>query len=161
MKEQTRHGLASILLALAFPLLTMAQSATGQKVVSSDTRAVLGQRGGQLREDVTGTFKQLRKSRALRYAVEGGNDVTPVVLRYIPLGTRMPDAIAILNGAGYALEVAPDGQLYARSSLGGDFPNFKPSGLEIVLAATDETMSATVAQLHAEIFVRPHHVDQK
>jgi hypothetical protein len=123
--------------------------------------AGLAQRGARLQADITTTYKELRQNQALRFAPQGGNDVTPVVLKYIPLGASMDDAIAILRAAGYYLTPAtPDGALYARANLGGEFPSFKASGLEIVLRSAPDN-AHTLSQLHAMIFRKPNVSDQK
>jgi hypothetical protein len=121
--------------------------------------AALSQRGARLQADVTATYRELRQNQALRFAPQGGNDVTPIVLKYIPLGASVDDAITVLHAAGYLLTATPDGALYARANLGGEFPNFKASGLEIVLRSADN--ARTVTQLHAEIFRKPNVSDQK
>ena len=143
------RAIAGGVLALA-ALMLAAPDLAAAGTVGPSAQQRLAQRGGALRADITATFKQLRKDRALRYAAQGGNDVAPLVLKYIPLGTRMDEAAALLNAAGYTLGMT-EGHLYARGNLGGDFPNYKPSVLEIRLMPTDRSETATVAGLQAYI----------
>jgi hypothetical protein len=134
--------------------------ASGQESALPAAGAGPAQRGAQLQADIVATYRQLRQNAALRFAPQGGNDVTPMVLRYIPLGATMDDARAILRAAGYSLTIAPDGALYARANLGGEFPSFKASGLEIVLRSGPDD-AHPVTQLHAEIFRKPNVSDRK
>jgi hypothetical protein len=161
--EKRRRGNRAIahigmLLVVGLPMLC-AHPAMGEASAPA-AGADLSQRGVRLQADITATYEQLRQNQALRFAPQGGNDVTPAVLKYIPLGATIDDAIAILHAAGYYLKTTPDGALYARANLGGGFPYFKPSGLEIVLRAGPDN-THTITELHAEIFRKPNVSDQK
>jgi hypothetical protein len=160
-KRHHEHRLLAcvgFLLMAALPMLC-AHPAMGEGSAPA-AGGELSQRGARLQADVTATFEALRQSQALRFAPQGGNDVTPVVLKYIPLGATRDDAVAVLRAAGYQLTPAPDGALYARANLGGGFPYFKPSGLEIVLRSGVDNAHA-ITQLHAEIFRKPNVSDHK
>jgi hypothetical protein len=147
-----------ILLVAGLPMLC-AHPAMGQASAPA-AGAELSQRGARLQADITATYQELRQNQALRFAPQGGNDVTPVVLKYIPLGATMDDAVAVLRAAGYYLTTTPDGALYARANLGGEFPSFRASGLEIVLRSGPDN-AHIITQLHAEIFRKPNVSDQK
>jgi hypothetical protein len=147
-----------ILLLVGLPMLS-AHPALGE-ASAPGAGAGLSQRGARLQADITTTYRELRQNRALRFAPQGGNDVTPVVLKYLPLGATLDDAIAILRAAGYYLTTAPDGALYARANLGGEFPDFKASGLEIVLRSGPDN-AHTISELHGVIFRKPNVSDQK
>jgi len=136
-------------------------AAEADTTVGPSQQQLLAQRGGALRSEITSTFRQLRDTRALRFHSQGGNDVTAVVLKYIPLGSPMTEAVDVLSAARYTLGVRGDGQVFARAELGNDFPNLKRSEIEILLKPTDRTPSATLTELRAEIFRRPTSSDTK
>jgi hypothetical protein len=148
-----------ILFLMGLPVLA-SHPAQGQTEGAPAVVTGLSQRGGLLQADIVAKYKELRSNQALRFAPDGGNDVTPLVLKYIPFGATMEQAVAILHAAGYYLSTTPDGTLYARANLGGTFPNFKRSGLEIALKWSSDD-AHTVSELHAEIFRRPTGGDLK
>ncbi len=148
-----------VLFLMGLPMLSF-RPALGETPAASTAVAGLSQRWGQLQADIVATYKELRSNQALRFAPDGGNDVTPLVLKYIPLGATMEQTVAILHAAGYYLSTTPDGTLYARANLGGTFPNLKRSGLEIAIKWSADD-AHTVSELHAEIFRRPNGGDLK
>jgi hypothetical protein len=73
----------------------------------------LTQRGWRLRAEIDATYQQLRATRTLTQRVDQTNDVTPVVQKYIPVGTSFDDAAAILRAAGCSIGVKTNGHGYA------------------------------------------------
>ncbi len=102
---------ASILLA-AVPAMSLAQASAAPAAPLSAAESV--QRGTQLRAEIDACYQQLRTSRALKNAVHDGNDVTATVLEFIPVGTRLDDATAILRAAGGTIEPPQHGHIDAR-----------------------------------------------
>jgi hypothetical protein len=149
---------AGILLGVGLPVI-WTQPALGESSAPA-AGADLSLRGARLRAEITAAYEELRQNGALRFAPQGGNDVTPLVLKYIPLGATMEDATAVLRAAGYYLTTSVDGALYARVNLGGGFPNFRPSGLEILMRAAPDS-AHSITRLQAEIFRKPNVSDQK
>ena len=54
----------------------------------------LTQRGWRLRAEIDANYQQLRATKALSNRIDQPNDVTPVVAKYIPVGTTFDDAAA-------------------------------------------------------------------
>jgi hypothetical protein len=73
----------------------------------------LTQRGWRLRAEIDATYQDLRASKTLTHRVDQSNDVTPVVLKYIPVGTSFDEAAAILRAAGCVIGVTAQGHGYA------------------------------------------------
>jgi hypothetical protein len=159
-RRRENQAFVSIGIALVMELAMLSVHSAHAETSAPAAGAGLSQTGARLQADITATYEELRQNQTLRFAPEGGNDVTTVVLKYIPLGASLDDATAILRAAGYYLTTTPDGVLYARANLGGGFPSFKPSGLEIVLRS-GPINPHTLTQLHAEIFRKPNGGDRK
>lgn len=94
------------------PTNSFAQSPAGSS--GHVTADVLQQRGAQLRMEIDAAYKQLRASKSLKNTVNDGNDVTEIVLKYIPLGMPLDDAQAILRETGCKVESPRQGQVVAR-----------------------------------------------
>ena len=69
------------------------------------TSSSLEQRGKQLRAAIEQTYKKLVDARALKPM--GGNDITKVVVQYIPVGTSFDDAESILRSAEFKVYPRP------------------------------------------------------
>lgn len=72
----------------------------------------LTQRGWRLRAEIDATYQELRATNTLTHRVDQPNDVTPVVLKYIPVGTTFDEAAAILRAAGCSIGVDAQGHGY-------------------------------------------------
>ena len=75
--------IGAVMIAAASP-----GSARGETVTPQETPLTaytLQQRAQKLRAEINATYKQLRKSKSLKISLEGGNDVSPIVLKYIPI----------------------------------------------------------------------------
>jgi hypothetical protein len=84
------------------------------------TQDALKQQGAQLRADIDATYKQLRASKSLKNTVNDGNDVTAIVLKYIPLGMPFDKAEAILRAAGCTIG-PQQGHIVARTHMRDGF----------------------------------------
>jgi hypothetical protein len=67
------------------------------------TSDVLEQRGKQLHSAIKQTYKQLLDTRSLKPS----NDITEVVVRYIPIGTSFDEAEQMLRNSGFRVEHRP------------------------------------------------------
>jgi hypothetical protein len=66
----------------------------------------LQQRGRELRGAIDHTYKTLVDRNGLQQGLKG-NDISPVVSKYIPLGTSFDDAEKILRAAGFTVDPRP------------------------------------------------------
>jgi hypothetical protein len=82
--------------------------------VSEDT---LHQRAEQLRGAIDEVFLQLRASRSLKESIHDGNDVTAIVVTYIPAGMSFDDAEVIIKATGWKIEPSRQGHLIARARM--------------------------------------------
>jgi hypothetical protein len=72
------------------------------------TSTSLDDRGRHLRADVVAKYRELKAAGALKgKEAMKGVDITPVILRYIPVGTSFHDAESILRAGGSKLEAEP------------------------------------------------------
>lgn len=81
--------------ALAFFLVLAGHAWSAPKEQSVLTKTEISQRGGALHKEIIHTYADLRA----RNAIQADNDVTPMILKYIPIGTTFDDAEAILRVA--------------------------------------------------------------
>lgn len=95
---------ACLVLCVVF-LLMPAHGETIQKEKIIMTSDLLEQRGKQLRSAIEQAYKKLVDARSLKPM--GGNDITEVVVQYIPVGTSFDDAESILRSAGFKVEPRP------------------------------------------------------
>jgi hypothetical protein len=146
---------------LALPMLLAVHLAPAQVSAPAAGAPTVDQRGRQLSEEVTATFQQLRADGAIKDVPHGGNDVTALVLKYVPVGTTAAAALAVLKAAGYQVGTTSGGQSYARANLGGEFMAGRPSGLEITFSPAGSGQTATVKDIHGLIFKRPNNGDAK
>lgn len=79
-----------------------------QKKETIMTSNELKQRGKQLRLVIDQTYKKLSDTKELRV---GANDITVVVVKYIPVGTSFNDAEQILRSAGFTVTPRPSGSV--------------------------------------------------
>lgn len=92
-----------------------APAATSARAAATPTAPAdpLTERGWRLRAEIDATYQQLRASKTLTARVDQNNDVTPVVQKYLPVGTSFDDAAAILRAAGCSIGVKANGHGYA------------------------------------------------
>lgn len=77
---------------LIIPITASAQSSS----LRSLTDSVISKRGAELKGELEATYQDLKSRKALT----NDNDVTAIVIKYIPIGTTFDDAEAILRAAG-------------------------------------------------------------
>jgi hypothetical protein len=111
-------------ISLARPARSYAAPAPPNEPISADA---LSQRGMQLRAEIDATYKQLRASKTLANAVNEANDVTAIVLKYIPPGISFDDAEAILRASGCTIGPPQQGHIFARSHMKDRFFDLKHS----------------------------------
>jgi hypothetical protein len=98
-------------------ILLIATMATCRAAVAVETNAMLSiasnaatidyaRTGKQLRREIKDVFANLKKTRALGTPTKG-NDITDVVLKYIPVGATFQAAESILRAAGCKVDIHP------------------------------------------------------
>jgi hypothetical protein len=93
--------------------------------------------GKQLRREIKEIYASLKRTHALGSPTKG-NDVTDVVLKYIPVGTSFDAAEAILRGGGFQVGPRP-----------ADIPNpWRPL----------YPQEPQLAKLHLEGWLTPHYL---
>ncbi len=105
-----RSWAALLYVAALAALLPIARPGTAADAAAPDP---LTQRGWQLRAEIDATYQQLRASKTLTHRVDQTNDVTAVVVKYLPAGTSFDEAAAILSAAGCRIGVDAQGHGYA------------------------------------------------
>jgi hypothetical protein len=93
--------------------------------------------GKQLRHELKEVYANLKRTHALG-SPRKGNDVTDVVLKYIPVGTSFDAAEAILRGGGFQVGPRP-------ADIRNPGRSFYPQEPEL-------------AKLHLEGWLTPHYV---
>src|SRR5437763_13898291 len=94
-------GLAAMLSWFALPSCAL-EKENGQMTPSD-----FEQRGKQLRAEIEAVYKQLKSAKKLRTGIKG-NDITELVLKYVPIGTFFDDAENILRFAGFTVHPRPE-----------------------------------------------------
>ncbi|MGO9635765.1 MAG: hypothetical protein ACLPX1_18005 [Steroidobacteraceae bacterium] len=105
--------LCASVIVVALPTKSCAETAAPQTGQLTAYEQI--QRGAQLRADIDAAYKKLRASKSLKDTVHDGNDVTAIVLKYIPLGISFDDAEAILEAAGCTVGPPIQGHISART----------------------------------------------
>ena len=93
-----------LILCVVFSLMP-AHGETIQKEKNTMTSDSLEQRGKKLRAAIEQAYKKLVDARALKPM--GGNNITEMVVQYIPVGTSFDDAENILRNAGFKVYPRP------------------------------------------------------
>lgn len=109
-----------ILVCASIMLIGMPATSTAEASTAPTERATadeLSQRGIRLRAEIDAVYVELRVSKSLNNTVHDGNDVTAIVLNYIPVGMRFDDAEAILRAAGCKIGSPQQGRLVARARM--------------------------------------------
>lgn len=78
-----------------------------QKEKSTVTNESLEQRGKMLREAIERTYKKMLDEKTLSANPRARNDISDVVVQYIPAGTSFDDAESILRSAGFNIDPRP------------------------------------------------------
>lgn len=115
LRAMCSAGLCACLLACLPCCDLHAEAAAVQgKAVSADALLQLGRR---LRAEIDAAYAQMKESKTLSNIVRQGNDVTPIVLKYIPVGIAFDDAKAILRSAGCVIPPLEQGHVFGRSAM--------------------------------------------
>jgi hypothetical protein len=101
-----KHWPAGFALGMAF-LLGPAYGEDIQKEKSVMVTESLEQRGKQLRVALEQAYQKMVDEKTLSARPMAGNEVTDVVVRYIPIGTTFDDAESILRSAGFSVDSRP------------------------------------------------------
>jgi hypothetical protein len=143
---------ASVIL-LGFPSQSCAQSAASQQTLpATESEDVLRQKGAQLRAQIDATYRQLRASKTLKNTVNDGNDVTAIVLNYIPRGTTFEVAEAILRATGCTIGQPEHGHIFARAHMRDGFLRMKHAfAVELVPRSPGDF--STVSDIRASIYL--------
>jgi hypothetical protein len=136
----------------ALPAKSYAESAPAQ--TEQITADALKHRGEQLHAEIDATYKQLRASNSLRNSLQGGNDVTAIALKYIPIGIGFADAEAILRAAGCTIVRSKQGHVSARSNLTGGFFDLYGHAFTVDLVPHAAGDFSVVAEVRANIFAK-------
>ncbi len=108
------------------------------------------QRAEQLRAAIDEVFLQLQASKSLKRSIHDGNDVTAIVVTYIPVGMSFDDAEATLKATGWKIEPSRQGQIIARARMRDRLFDAKHAlAVEVVPEASDgfsvvKAVSATI-----------------
>lgn len=104
--KRLKHWPAGLALGMAF-LLVPAYGEDIQKEKSAVATESLEQRGKQLRIELEQAYKKMVDAGTLSTDPRVSNDVTDVVIRYIPVGMSFDDAESILRSAGFRVDSRP------------------------------------------------------
>jgi hypothetical protein len=114
------------------------------------------QRGKQLRAELDRAYRQLRASNSLARIRKGSNDVTAIVVKYIPPGISFDDAEAILRAAGCKIEQntppMAEGYIFVSTPLGGGLLDPLGHALAIKLIPRTPGDFSVVGEVTAAIF---------
>jgi len=122
-----------LLLALLCGPVLMAHSVAAATAEPVTSNPEIQRRGDDLRKEIDGIYRDLKA----KHAVEREIDVTPVLLKYIPIGMSFDVAEATLRAAGCSVgrhptglpqgSVSSDDRVDARRTLGRGFTFMPPS----------------------------------
>jgi hypothetical protein len=69
---------------------------------------IMKQKGKHLRDNIEDEYNRLKVSKTLSLPNTGkGNDISQIILKYIPIGTSFEDAEIVLQSAGFSLATSP------------------------------------------------------
>jgi hypothetical protein len=109
------------------------------------------QRGFKLRAELAAEYKRLRATRKLSNRIGLDNDVTTIVIKYIPVGTSLDDARAIMRAAGCLVGVSPDGHVFGRAAMKDGLLDVKHT-FSVDLAPGAANDDGAVDEVRASIF---------
>lgn len=98
---------AAFLISIVFPCAAQSENENGQTLSKEDMKMVT-----QLRLEIDEAYKRIIDAGTLKPK----NDITEIVLRYIPIGTSFDDAEQVLRSAGFKVGPRPG------TSAPGTFP---------------------------------------
>ena len=96
---------ATVKLAAVCVSLLMAAHADAVGQRNQASTASLQERGVRLRLELERAYRDLRHTGNFKSA---GNDVSPIVKKYVPVGASLADAERILRGAGFDMAPPPE-----------------------------------------------------
>jgi hypothetical protein len=128
------------------------EAATPASQTEQLTAEALNQRGLRLRAEIDAAYRQLRISNSLKNAVNDGNDVASIVLKYILIGMSFDDAESILRTAGCKIEVPRQGHILASTHLKDRFFDLKHA-FAVDLAPLASRGFVAVNQVRATIYL--------
>ncbi|WP_156545996.1 hypothetical protein [Cupriavidus sp. D384] len=102
LKKSTHHMHRAIYLFFAAVISLHAYA--GDPILKLEADYTLEQRGKLLRTEIDKTYQELDRTHSLRRE----NDISSVVLRYIPIGMSFDDAETVLHYAGFTLGPRPN-----------------------------------------------------
>jgi hypothetical protein len=107
------------LVSLCAPTRSVAAQAKANAGAATEhvSEDALHQRAEQLRGAIDEVFLQLRASKSLKESIHDGNDVTAIVVTYIPVGMSFDDAEAIVRATGWKIEPSRQGHIIARARM--------------------------------------------
>jgi len=120
--QQTAKSITLTMLSLV-SLSATTQSVADQAnanagpVIEHGSEDALHQRAERLRGAIDDVFLQLRASKSLKESIHDGNDVTAIVVTYIPVGMSFDDAEAIVKATGWKIEPSRQGHIIARARM--------------------------------------------
>lgn len=153
---QTARSITLLMMLSLVSLFATTQSVAAQAKASAAPAAehvsedALHQQGEQLRAAIDEAFLQLRASKSLKESVHDANDVTAIVVTYIPVGMSLADADAIVKATGWKIEPSRQGRIIARTRMRDRLFDAKHAlAVEIVPEASDgfsvvKTVSASI-----------------
>ena len=128
---------------------------------SSQKRLQIAERGQSLRRAIDETYKRLEESKAIKPMLMGGNSITDIVLKFIPLGMPFDEAEDTLRAAGFVIEPRQKSYLssniitfavidrYATSLFGF----LGKSSIVIVMEPANQSNWKEVGKMEAEIVI--------
>jgi hypothetical protein len=156
--QRSQHTAKAILLLMSMALFATTQSVAKQAKATANaapateraSEAALKQRAEQLRAAIDQIFLQLRASKSLKESIHDGNDVTPIVVTYVPVGMSFEDAEVIVKATGWKIEPSRQGHISARTRMrDGLFDRKHALAVEVVPETADgfsvvKAVSATI-----------------
>ena len=103
-------------------------------------------RGRALRQAIEHKLAELHASGELTRSIKQTNDVSSVVAEYLPAGTSLVDATAILRAAGCQIETSSEHHLQGALVIGG-FLELKHTWVVDLTPAADGSVAAVRGQL--------------
>lgn len=148
-----------VLLTAILAMLAVSGAAYEQTSANVSLSAeALQQRGHDLRRDIIAAYKRLRAAGMLQGAHRNNPDLTPMLLKYIPLGLSLNDAEAILRAAGFRVGHGADENHPALSAQlilnTHSFWGFSGYFLDVDVNEKTPSDHTDVRELHADIDTR-------
>ena len=100
-------ALLLMMAVLTFESIAAAGATSSESAAAPFTTQDYKHTGERLRREIKVIYADLKKRHSLGSPTSGGNDVTDIVLKYIPVGTSFDTAEAILRSAGCKIGAHP------------------------------------------------------